>query len=111
PILGSFGSQSETDIDGFGVRWGAYTHNIFVYWDQFGIIGFALVSLIICMCYYNNKLLKRVSGIDLFALIVLVLSQQLFLKSFTYFYLFAMAGLIEGMKNVNKHNYNYQKFK
>lgn len=111
PFLGSFGSQAETDIDGFGVRWGAYTHNIFVYWDQFGIIGFAFIVFVILTSWYNNKKLKRTAGIDLFALIVLVLSQQLFLKSFTYFYLFAMAGLIEGAKYVSKHNYNHQKLK
>ena len=54
-ILGSFGSQAETDIDGFGVRWGAYTHNIFVYWDQFGIIGFAFIVFVILTSWYNNK--------------------------------------------------------
>ncbi|HFS5812047.1 TPA: hypothetical protein ACH0TE_004812, partial [Citrobacter farmeri] len=111
PVLGDFGSQGGIDIDGFGVRWGAYTHNVFVYWDQFGIIGFTLIGLIIFMSCYNNKQLKKTAGIDLFALIVLVLSQQIFLKSFTYFYLFAMAGLIEGVKYVSKHNYNHQKLK
>ncbi|EMI6348987.1 hypothetical protein RJN97_004707, partial [Enterobacter hormaechei] len=74
-------------------------------------IGFAFIVFVILTSWYNNKKLKRTAGIDLFALIVLVLSQQLFLKSFTYFYLFAMAGLIEGAKYVSKHNYNHQKLK
>lgn len=111
PILGDFGSQGGEDIDGFGVRWGAYTHNVLVYWDQFGIIGFTLIGLVIFISCYNNKQLKKTAGIDLFALIVFVLSQQIFLKSFTYFYLFAMVGLIEGIKYVSKHNYNHQKLK
>jgi hypothetical protein len=111
PLLGYFGSQANIDIDGFGVRWGAYTHNIFVYWDQFGIIGFSLIGLIILMSIYSNHKLKENVGIDLFPLIILVMSQQVFLKSFTYFYLFAMAGLIEGVKYVSKHNHNHKKLK
>ncbi|NIY46205.1 O-antigen ligase family protein [Cedecea colo] len=109
PLLGDFGSQASNNIDGFGVRWGAYTHNIFVYWDQFGFIGFMFIMLIIIVSVYNNIKIKRNLNIDLSAVIAFVLSQQLFLKSFTYFYFFAMVGLIEGVKYVSKYNYNHKK--
>lgn len=109
PFFGNFGSQAASDIDGFGIRWGAYTHNIFVYWDQFGIVGFILVISLIVISVYNNIKLKNNFNIDLSAVIVLVISQQVFLKSFTYFYLFAIIGLIEGVKYVSEYNHNHKK--
>ena len=106
PILGDFGSQHDRDIDGFGIRWGAYTHNVLVYWDQFGLIGFILIMIMMIIIINGGCKIRKKNDVNLFPLIILVIIQQIFMKSFTYFYFFALLGLIVGISNAHKRNSN-----
>lgn len=109
PLLGEFASQANINIDGFGIRWGAYTHNILVYWDQFGIFPFLLFIFLLSHSFKNSLFIKKELNLNLIPLFLFVIIEQSFMRSFNYYLIFIYIGITQGIMNEYRYNYNNKK--
>lgn len=89
PVSGKFGGQLTSSItDNKGARWGAYIHNIFSYYRQFGLLAFLLFVGLFIEAANNLLRYKRMIPILFFLTIAIVFS-----RSYTYAFVFLLFGI------------------
>lgn len=109
PLTGKFASQANINIDGFGIRWGAYTHNILVYWDQFGFLPFLLFIFLLSHSFRDCLFIKKTLNLNLIPLFLFVIIEQIFMRSFNYYLIFIYIGITQGIINEYRYNHNNKK--
>nr|ADL32336.1 Wzy [Proteus vulgaris] len=110
PLAGEFASQANINIDGFGIRWGAYTHNILVYWDQFGILPFLLLIFLLSHSFKDCLFIKKELNLNLIPLFLFVIVEQVFMRSFNYYLIFLYIGITQGIIDEYRYSHNNKKF-
>lgn len=92
PILGKFGGQLQNDSSyWYEERWGAFIHNIFSYYRQFGLIPFLIINYLILYVLFLSFKIKSQNKIMFLGMLFFTI-EQYFVRSFTSPYICAFIG-------------------
>ncbi|MDG2754629.1 hypothetical protein P7M17_03345 [Vibrio parahaemolyticus] len=99
PLLGSFGGQLSINTDYWHEpRWGAFIHNIFSYYRQFGLVPFLAINILVLMGVFSLYKFEKF-GLLFFGFVFFAIELYVF-RSFTSPYVYVFIGYVSNKRIV-----------